>query len=63
MFITLEEMEAIKANYENQIDELRRKVEVVNDFIAIAKEKECHKSEETEEAVQEQPTIITDIIG
>jgi hypothetical protein len=49
MFITLEEMEEIKANYEKQIVELNRKVEVVNDFIAIAKEKDYHKSEENAE--------------
>lgn len=49
MFLTIEEMYAFKAKYEEQIAELNRKKAVVDEFIAFAEAKEVAKSEEVDE--------------
>ena len=56
MFLTIEEMYAFKAKYEEQIAELNRKKAVVDEFIAFAEAKEVVKSEEEETAIEEVET-------
>lgn len=46
MFLTLEEMTELKAQYEKEMFLLQAKIEVVNDLMAIAQSKESAKSEE-----------------
>lgn len=50
MFITVEEMYALKASYEKAIIELEMKKSVVDEFIAIAEAKELPKVDEEEVA-------------
>lgn len=54
MFLTIEEMYAFKAKYEEQIAELNRKKAVVDEFIAFAEAKEVVKSDEEETATEEE---------
>lgn len=54
MFLTIEEMYAFKAKYEEQIAELNRKKAVVDEFIAFAEAKEVVKSDEEEETAIEE---------
>ena len=49
MFITVEEMYALKAEYDKKILELETKKSVINDFIAIAEAKAPVESEEVVE--------------
>ena len=54
MFLTIEEMYAFKAKYEEQIAELNRKKAVVDEFISSAEAKEVFKSDEEETATEEE---------
>ena len=56
MFLTIEELYAFKARYEEEISEINRKKAVVDEFIAFAEAKQLDKSEEeveTETEVEE----------
>ena len=46
MFLTIEELIAFKEKYEEEIKELSRKKEVVEDLIQFAKAKEVQKTQE-----------------
>lgn len=60
MFISIEEMYDFKAKYEAEIEEIQRKLSVIDEFIAFAEAKEVDKSETTEEVVdfQEEETAV-----
>ena len=56
MFLTIEELYAFKARYEEEISEINRKKAVVDELIAFAEAKKLDKSEEeveTETEVEE----------
>jgi hypothetical protein len=60
MFLTVQELETIKESYLKEISDLQLKVEVVGDFIALAKSKKVEEpanyenDEETENVEVEQ---------
>lgn len=60
MFLTVQELETIKESYLKEISDLQLKVEVVGDFIALAKSKKVEEPanyenyEETENVEVEQ---------
>lgn len=48
MFLTVQELETIKESYLKEISDLKLKVEVVEDFIALAQSKKVDATEEVE---------------
>ena len=60
MYITVEEMYALKAEYDKQILELEMKKEVVGDLIAIA---EAKATVESEEVVETEATEESEFIN
>lgn len=56
MFLTVQELETIKGSYLKEISDLRLKVEVVEDFIALAKTKKVEEPEIDETETEEELT-------
>ena len=56
MFLTVQELETIKASYLKEISDLELKVEVVDDFIALAKSKNVEEPEINETETEEEIT-------
>ena len=58
MFITVEEMQELKAKYQASIAEMARKVEVIDEFIGLAMSKPVLDVEEpVEELVEEEVEV------
>ena len=54
MFLTVQELETIKESYLKEISDLTLKVEVVEDFIALARTKKVQTEEEVEIETEEE---------